>query len=167
MSIESFIIREAAFADMPALQALGHADMPGYFERCFEEQQEGRRAILLAAQEAHIIGYVFLNFQPRYQPFRRLGIPEIQDLFVSSAARRQGVGEALVQACEARARAQGCSDMGIAVGLHAGFGAAQRLYTRLGYIPDGAGIMYDRDAVHVGDMRIIDDDLTLMMIKPL
>lgn len=164
---QKFIIREATFADLVALQALGNAGMPGYFERCFEEQREGRRDILVAVQAEQITGYVFLNYQPRYKPFRRLGIPEIQDLFVRSEARRRGVGEALVQACEARARAKGCSDMGIAVGLHAGFGSAQRLYARLGYIPDGAGIMYDREAVHMGDMRIIDDDLTLMMLKPL
>lgn len=162
-----FIIRTATAADMDALDALGNGAGSGYFARCFAEQDEGKRDILIAVQGDAVIGYVFLNFYPRYQPFRRLGIPEIQDLFVSSSARRQGVGEALVRTCEERARARQCSDMGIAVGLHAGFGSAQRLYVRLGYVPDGAGVMYDREAVHMGDMRIIDDDLTLMMLKPL
>lgn len=167
MTAQTFIIRTATFDDLPALENLGNGGGAGYFERCFSEQDEGKRDILVAVIDDALVGYVFLNYYPRYQPFRRLGIPEIQDLFVNPQARRQGVGEALVLACEERARTRQCSDMGIAVGLHSGFGAAQRLYVRLGYVPDGAGVMYDRDAVHMGDMRIIDDDLTLMLIKPL
>jgi len=160
-------IRTAVSSDIPALQALGNAHEDQYFERCFAEQTEGKREILIAETDGQIAAYVMLNFNPRYQPFRRLGIPEIQDLFTASHARRQGIGEALVNACEDKARAHECTQIGIAVGLHAGFGAAQRIYVRKGYVPDGAGVMYDRDAVHMGDMRIIDDDLTLMLIKDL
>lgn len=160
-----FQITIADIKDIPALQALGNPHDQGYFERCFAEQAEGKRQIVLAESEGRVAGYVILNFHPRYQPFRRLGIPEVQDLFVSSDVRRQGIGEMLVTSCENIARDKGMTQMGMAVGLHAGFGAAQRLYVRMGYVPDGAGVMYDRDAVHVGDMRIIDDDLTLMMVK--
>ena len=167
MSLQDLKIRDAQAVDIPALELLGNPNPEGYFARCFEEQAAGKRFILVAEISGQMAGYVFLNMNPRYQMFRRLGIPEIQDLYVTSDARRQGVGETLVQACEERARVQGASDMGIAVGLHAGFGAAQRLYARLGYVPDGAGVMYDREAVHVGDMRIIDDDLTLMLVKAL
>ena len=161
------LIRLATLDDLLALVTLDQSNEAGYFERCFEEQAQGRREILVATWGEKITGYVFLNGNPRYQPFRRLGIPEIQDLFVSPDVRRQGIGESLVQECEARARAKGCTQMGIAVGLHAGFGAAQRIYVRLGYVPDGAGVMYDRDAVRVGEMRAIDDELTLMMVKDL
>ncbi len=167
MSLKDLHIRDAQTADMAGLESLGNPNPDGYFARCFDEQGEGKRFILVAEVAGQIAGYVFLNMNPRYQMFRRLGIPEIQDLYVASVARRQGVGEALVRFCEERARAQGATQMGIAVGLHAGFGAAQRLYARLGYVPDGAGVMYDRAAVHVGDMRIIDDDLTLMLVKDL
>lgn len=160
-------VRIAAPDDISALKGLGNPHEQGYFERCFEEQALGKRVILVSEANGKISGYVFLNWNPRYQPFRRLNIPEIQDLYVSPDARRQGIGEALVNACESHAREKGCTHMGIAVGLHAGFGAAQRIYVRKGYVPDGAGVMYDRDAVHMGDMRIIDDDLTLMMIKDL
>ncbi len=161
------IIKPAELKDMPALSALVSMHEDGYFERCFQEQAEGKREILVAVRDGRISGYVFLNWNPRYQPFRRLGIPEIQDLFVLPDARRQGIGEMMVKACEDMARAKNCTQMGIAVGLHAGFGAAQRIYVRLGYVPDGAGIMHDRDAVRVGEMRAIDDDLTLMMVKDL
>lgn len=163
----SISVKSATKDDISALKALGNSYEDRYFERCFEEQDEGKRLILVAEAKGQIAGYVILNFHPRYQPFRRLGIPEVQDLYVHPDARRQGMGEILVKACEDEARTRDCTQMGMAVGLHAGFGAAQRLYVRMGYVPDGAGVMYDRDAVHVGDMRIIDDDLTLMMVKDL
>lgn len=165
--MQNLKIRDAQATDIPALAALGNPNPDGYFARCFVEQAEGKRIILVAEIAGQIVGYVFLNMNPRYQMFRRLEIPEIQDLYVTSAARRQGVGEALVQSCEDRAHALGIMQMGIAVGLHAGFGAAQRLYARRDYVPDGAGVMYDRAPVHAGDMRLIDDDLTLMLVKEL
>jgi hypothetical protein len=57
--------------------------------------------------------------------------------------------------------------MGIGVGLHRAFGAAQRLYIRLGYIPDGNGITYDRLQIAPGEFRPVDDDLCLIMVKEL
>ncbi len=165
MNNPDFYINPAKMADLQALQALEHGHEPGYYERCFEEQGAGNRLILLAVKDDKTVGYVLLNWNPRYQPFRRLNIPEIQDLYVTPDARRQGIGEALVAECESRARSKGCTQMGIAVGLHAGFGAAQRIYVRLGYVPDGGGVTYDREAVRGGEMRAIDDELTLMMIK--
>lgn len=161
------MIKKAEIQDIQGLMSLGHEANPAYYEKNLEEQAAGHREVYLAFQEEDLAGYVILNWQPRYQPFRRLGIPEIQDLFVSSSHRRQGIGEALVRHCEACAQEAGKNEMGIAVGLHAGFGAAQRLYIRMGYIPDGSGVTYDRAFVNTGEMRPVDDDLTLMLIKNL
>lgn len=157
----------AKIQDLQALKSLAPGCEAGYFEQCLQEQEEGRRLVLLAWVGEIPAGYVFLNRHPRYQPFRRLGIPEIQDLYVSPERRRQGVGESLVRACERQALKEGHAQMGIAVGLHAGFGAAQRLYIRLGYMPDGGGVTYDRTSVRMGEMRPVDDDLTLMLVKDL
>jgi hypothetical protein len=55
--------------------------------------------------------------------------------------------------------------LGISVGLHAGFGAAQRLYIRLGFVPDGLGVTYDREAVQPSAPHPVDDDLALMLLK--
>lgn len=167
MTNPSLTIKTADINDLQALEALGYSHDAGYYERCFEEQDAGKREIVLAIWEGQLAGYAFLNWNPRYQPFRRLEIPEIQDLYVAPDMRRKGIGEALIFACEGRALDKGCTQMGMAVGLHSGFGAAQRLYVRLGYVPDGSGITYDRDAVRVGEMRAIDDELTLMMVKDL
>lgn len=164
-------IRKAGEQDLQALYRIA-ADMKAmheerYFERCLAEQQEGRRVIFIALDQDQPLGYVQLVWSPLYPPFRRLNIPEIQDLNVIPAARRQGLGEQLVETCEAQARSAGRTEMGISVGLHARFGAAQRLYVRKGYVPDGAGVLYDEAPVAVGEMRAVDDLLTLKLVKPL
>ena len=138
-----------------------------YFTRCMAETVAGNRAMVVAENEVRVVGYVMLNRQSRYPSFRRMNIPEIQDLYVLPAFRRGRVGERLVAACEAQARADACDMIGLAVGLHAGFGAAQRLYVRLGYMPDGAGMVYDMDCVGEGAFVNVDDDLNLMMVKDL
>lgn len=138
-----------------------------YFERCMEEQAEGRRTVFLAEENGTALGYAMINWLPLYPLFRRLGMPEIQDLNVVPGARRQGAGASLVAACEGAARQAGKTEMGISVGLHSGFGAAQRLYVRLGYIPDGAGAMHDEMPVPAGEIRPVDDVLTLKLVKNL
>ncbi len=165
-------IRRATIADLDALHAIAR-DMrahhePGYFERCLAEIASGKRDVLMMiGDDGSAAGYVQMIWQPLYAPFRRLGIPEIQDLNVVPAARRQGFGAQLVAACERMAQERGHTSVGIGVGLHAAFGAAQRLYVRAGYIPDGAGVAYDDDGVTAHDVRPIDDLLTLKLVKDL
>ncbi len=56
---------------------------------------------------------------------------------------------------------------GIGVGLYAAYGAAQRLYARRGYVPDGRGVVYRNVAVEPGASVTVDDDLVLMMTRRL
>lgn len=164
-------IRQAVQEDIPLLEdiakAQGDSNEAAYFEKSLAEQAAGNRMIFIAEQGGRVAGYVQLNWKPTYVPFRRLDIPEIQDLNVVPAARRQGVGAALVEACEKTAREKGRTDIGIAVGLYPRYGAAQRLYVRRGYVPDGAGIAYDDIPVQAGEMRAVDDLLTLKLIRSL
>jgi GNAT superfamily N-acetyltransferase len=146
--------------------ALGYAKEDGYFERCLEEQAAGRRTVLVArGQDGQDAGYGMLNWTPRYRLYARLGWPEIQDLNVLHAMRRQGVAQAIIGHCEGLAQEKGCGGVGISVGLTAAYGPAQRLYVRLGFVPDGNGVTYDREALHHGTSVILDDDLCLMMVK--
>ncbi len=140
---------------------------PGYFERCVEEQDAGRREILIVNDGAGDIGYGMLNRQPQYALYKRIGIPEIQDLNVIPEARRQGIGTALIHALEDVARGLGYRQVGISVGLHADYGPAQRLYVKLGYVPDGLGVTYDRVTLAAGEIRPVDDNLCLMMVRDL
>jgi GNAT superfamily N-acetyltransferase len=140
----------------------------GYFARCLQEQAQGARVFYLAvAADGAIAGYAQLIWSPAYAPFRRLGIPEIQDINVLPACRRQGIGALLVDHAETLARAAGRTDIGISVGLSSSFGAAQRLYVRKGYMPDGCGIFCDNEAVQPGALYAVDEFLTLKLTKTL
>lgn len=57
--------------------------------------------------------------------------------------------------------------IGIGVGLYADYGAAQRLYPKLGYRPDGRGITYREHPVAPGSSVPVDDDLVLWMTRRL
>jgi GNAT superfamily N-acetyltransferase len=153
----TFPIREATVVDIPLLDGIAGRKEQGYFERCFAEKRR-----IFAAGEA---GYVQLNMRPNYEAFRRQNIPEVQDLIVLPEFRNRGIGRSLVAHCEAVVKAAGGGALGISVGLDHGFGAAQRLYVKMGYVPDGAGIAYDDMPVRRGEMRAVDDNLTLKMVK--
>lgn len=172
-------IRPATAADIEGLyriaEDMGATNEKNYFERCLAEQQEKKREVLVAEQSGRLIGYVLLVWTPLYATFRRLDIPEIQDLNVIPDARGQGVGGKLVDACEALVRTAGKPDVGISVGLSQRFGAAQRLYVKKGYVPDGAGVCYDDVPVRGDEWRTIlfqhmtspDKLLTLKLVKNL
>lgn len=179
MNIE---IKQATEDDIPALYGLyeqiGKQDA-GYFEACFEKECLILMAALLptvipATCEAGNnsgdlvdVGFGILNFKPKYSLYQKLEIPEIQDLNVVPDARQQGVATALLEAFENIARDQGAEQIGISVGLTKDYGAAQRLYAKQGYIPDGYGATYNREGVTKGQAYPMDDDLALMMVKSL
>ncbi len=146
---------------------LGSNKDTDYFDRNFEEQEAGRRQVYIAEYESQPAGYCILNWQPKYGLYRKLEIPETQDLNVLPGFRRRGIAKAMIAHCEDLARRKGCEMMGISVGLHASYGPAQILYVKLGYIPDGQGITCDRKTVLPGEIKPVDDNLCLMMVKNL
>jgi GNAT superfamily N-acetyltransferase len=159
-------LREATRDDIPALYALydsiGKKD-DGYFEHAFE----AGAIPVMAYEDGILAGFALLNWHPRYSLYRKLGIPEIQDLNVVPFLRRRGIARAIVEGCEARARAKGCELMGIAVGLTKDYGPAQIMYIKMGYVPDGNGATYDRQGVNANATYTLDDDFALMLVKPL
>lgn len=135
----------------------------GYFEAVFDKDC----ILLVAEKENQIVGFGLLNFEPKYNFYQKLGIPEIQDVNVLPQYRQQGIATALIESFENLARDQDAEYIGISVGLTNDFGPAQRLYCKLGYIPDGNGITYDREFVDPGQSVNVNDDLCLMMVKKL
>ncbi|MCE7887853.1 MAG: GNAT family N-acetyltransferase [Alphaproteobacteria bacterium PRO2] len=164
-------IRQAGYKDLDSLRemslAMRQAKEPDYFEQQIEFQEAGERLILIAAEEGEDAGYCLLNWEPKYGYFKAHEIPEIQDLNVLPEFRRQGIATKMILYCEELAARKGCKRMGISFGLHPGFGAAQRLYIKLGYVPDGYGATYDRKIVAEGEFKPIDDQLCLMLVKNL
>lgn len=169
--IQNVLIRKAEPADISRLWQVVHdmrlAKEPGYFEDLLAHQEEGRKILLLAEMGGNLTGFCILNWMPRYGLFKKLGIPETQDLNVLPSYRRQGLATALIASCENLAEGRGCTQIGISFGLHAGFGPAQSLYFKLGYMPDGYGVTYDRKTVQAGEIRPVDDHLCLMLVKHL
>ncbi|MGH1456950.1 MAG: GNAT family N-acetyltransferase [Alphaproteobacteria bacterium] len=139
-----------------------------YYEQCFERQALGDFDLYAVSfRDVGFVGHCILNWSPRYGLFKKLGVPEVQDLNVIPEFRKRGIGRKLVEYCEDRAAERGYDVMGIGVGLDQSFGAAQRLYIKMGYVPDGFGVTYDRKPVGVGDFKPIDENLSLMMMKSL
>jgi len=159
-------IRQATEKDIPALHGLygqiGKKD-EGYFEVLFEKGC----AVLIAEHEKQLVGFGVLNFEPKYNLYQRLNIPEIQDLNVIPEMRQRGIATALVRACEEVAKDKGLEYVGISVALTKAYGPAQRLYAKLGYMPDGNGVTYDRKPIQSECAYTVDDDLCLMMVKDL
>ena len=88
---------------------------------------QGERALLVAEDEAGIVGTVQLILaQPENQPHRA----ELAKMLVHRRARRQGLGEALMQAAQTCARE--CGKTLLMLDTTAGMDA-ERLYTRLGW----------------------------------
>ncbi|MGB4106375.1 MAG: GNAT family N-acetyltransferase [Alphaproteobacteria bacterium] len=162
-------ISEASRKDLTSLrdmsQAMRQSKDPDYFEQQLTYVEEGARAVLIASMDGVDAGYCILNWQPKYGFFKANNIPEIQDLNVLRDFRRRGIATHIIGRCEAMAVKKGYGTMGISFGLDASYGAAQRLYVKLGYIPDGHGVTYDRRAVPFGEFKPVDDQLCLMMVK--
>ena len=116
--------------------------------------------------ERATVGALLATIDADYPGFRDAGIPEIQDLNVRRDYRRRGIGSALLDEAERRIsqRAEGA---GIAFGLYADYGAAQRLYVKRGYVPDGRGLHYRVNPVVAGETYRVDDDLLLYLVKRL
>lgn len=164
-------LRIASVADVPVLWnmavAMGSAKSDGYFDLALEHQDEGIRQVFIATLNEEDVGYCMLAWEPKYAFFRKMDIPEIQDLNVLAPFRKRGIGGYMIDYCENLVRQAGKDYMGIGVGMDASYGPAQRLYITRGYVPDGNGVTYDRKPIVKGDFKPVDDEMSLMLIKDL
>ena len=129
-------------------------------------QEQGIRDFLLATFENEFAGYLTINWTSHYPPFRNRGIPEIVDFNVLKKFQRRGIGTALMD--EAERRIQQVSPIaGIGFGITKDYGAAQILYIKRGYIPDGRGLLLDGESLDYGRRVTISDDLVICLTKHL
>lgn len=150
-----------------AFQALGWNKPRLQYETYLGEQAAGYRSVFVCRVEGVFAGYVTIVWDSRYPPFEMENIPEIVDLNVLPEFRQRGLGERLVRECERLAEARGHQKIGLGVGLLADYGSAQRLYFRLGFMPDGRGLYSGNRAVHYGEAVTANDDLALFLSKKL
>lgn len=136
------------------------------FERYLEDQNESRRTVLFGLAGDEFAGYITVNWQPTYPRLAASGTPELQDLNVLPELRRRGIGTALIHAAE-REVEERFTTVGIAVGLHPGYNAAQRLYVKLGYVPDGNGVTVAERPISELQTIVMDDNVVLHFEKTL
>ena len=106
--------------------------------RYFKEQESGEREVLVAEVEGALAGYILILPCAKQGPFAEI-YPELSDFNVFEPFQNQGIGNLLLE--EAEKRVKLISDkVTLGVGLHSGYGPAQRLYIKRGYIPDGTGV---------------------------
>ena len=94
------------------------------------------------------------------------GIPGVVDLKVLEPYRKKGIGNRLMDVAEEIAGAYG-DKVYLDVCLNSDYGAAQRLYIKRGYIPDGKGVYYEEKVCLVDAPCKNDDELTLCLVKDL
>lgn len=167
-------IKSFRASDIPIIvDAFGRANWPkpaAIFETYLQEQLTGARLVWVAYVNDQFAGYVTLNWQSQYESFAAARIPEIMGLNVLPPFRKVGVGSMLLDIAEKEAATKS-EVVGIGVGLYAGadggYGSAQRLYVKRGYIPDGKGITYNGQPTIPGHSYPLDDDLVLWFTKEL
>ena len=136
------------------------------YEMRIKHQAEGKSVSLVAEYQGNVAGYIHVYPNSEWGAFSNQGYPEIVDFGVLEKYRRHGIGSKLMDTAEHIAEEY--SDIVyLGVGMHSGYGSAQRMYVKRGYIPDGSGVWYgDKVCGHYADCRN-DDDLVLYMSKRL
>lgn len=136
------------------------------FQQYYREQREGVRKVFVAASGGDLLGYATLLPQSLAGPFAGMGIPTVYDFNVLQRYQRQGVGTSILNAIEEEVGA--CSPrICLGVGLHWGYGQAQRMYVKRGYVPDGSGVWYRDKRLEQYAPCCNDDDLVLYLTKEL
>ena len=142
-----------------------HQSIEKYKSR-LKDQSEGKAIALVAEYKGCVAGYVNVYPNPKSGPFVNQGYPEIVDFGVLAKYRRKGIGSKLMDVAEMVAIKY--SDIvTIAVGLHEGYGSAQRMYVKRGYIPDGSGLWYGEKVCPIFSNCCNDDDMILYFSKKL
>jgi len=131
--------------------------------RYFEEQESGEREVLVAEVEGAVAGYITILPSAKHGPFAEV-YPELSDFNVFEPFRNQGVGSQLLEEAEKRVELVSIK-VSLGVGLHSGYGPAQRLYIKRGYIPDGTGVWYRNQPLEMNATSQNNDDLVLYLSK--
>lgn len=130
----------------------------------YQEQAEKKRMVFIAEYQGMVAGICTLVLNPGEGPFGNQEIPEIVDFGVFKEMRNLGIGTALLDTVEKEASKLN-KKVYLAVGVHSGYGAAQRLYVKRGYIPDGSGVWYQDKPLEQYAVCKNDDELLLFFSK--
>jgi GNAT superfamily N-acetyltransferase len=120
----------------------------------------GRQTYLVAWDADEPVAHAAIAFADT-----RLGVPEIQDVFVRENRRGQGIGEAVTSAAEQLVAARGHRRVSIGYGI--ANDAAKRLYTKLGYRAAGVPPERVQGTIMVRSGPLEVDDTLIYLVKDL
>lgn len=124
------------------------------------QQARGEILYLAAWDDGRAVGHELLRWKGR------LGLPQVEDLFVRPERRDEGFGTRLLEAAEGEARSRGYRELGLGVALDNG--GARRLYARLGYAPAAADpYLVTYHAYGDDGIQRIVNELTVFLVKRL
>ncbi|CAM3237412.1 GNAT family N-acetyltransferase [Vagococcus fessus] len=130
-----------------------------------KEQETKKRWVYVALLDGKVAGYVTLVPLAKEGPFKGK-YPEIVDFNVFETFQKQGIGNRLLDEAESQAK-DFSKVITLGVGLHKGYGPAQRLYVKRGYIPDGSGVWFNNKNAEMAEPCLNNDDLALYLSKNL
>lgn len=138
----------------------------GKYESRLQHQSEGKAISLVAEYHGNVAGYINIYPDSEWGAFAGRGYPELVDFGVLEKYRRNGIGSKLMDIAEQIAL-EYADIVYLGVGMHAGYGSAQRMYVKRGYIPDGSGVWYGDEVCEQNADCRNDDDLVLYLSKKL
>lgn len=141
-----------------------HTDISKFLAR-LRDKAEGKCISLTAVYDGQPAGYVNI-YKTGTGGFGGKGLPVIVDFGVLEKYRRRGIGSRLMDAAE-QAAGRYADTVWLGVGLHSGYGSAQRMYVKRGYIPDGTGVWYQGKVLDQYAPCENDDELVLFLSKKL
>lgn len=136
------------------------------FNDYYNQQENNERVVIIAEVNDEVAGYVTLLSSAKDGPFADSKIPEIVDFNVLIKYQKRGIGNKIMDVVETIAKEK-CEYVSLSVGLHYGYGSAQRMYVKRGYLPDGTGVWYNGKQLEQYAKCENDDDLTLYFLKSL
>lgn len=167
---QSIIIRDMVFSDAQIITdeevAQGWDQTIEKYHRRLRDQASGTAVSLVAEYKGNVAGYINVYPNSKWGSFANQGLPEIIDIGVLEKYRNLGIGNKLMNVAEMIA-AKYSNTVYLGVGLHQGYGAAQRMYVKRGYIPDGSGVWYGNTICPPYSDCCNDDDLVLYLSKTL
>lgn len=165
---DNLIIRTMTISDIEKLvdnfKEQGWQKSYELFNEYYKQQEINEKLVIIAEIDNDVAGYVTLLPYAKVGPFANKSIPEIVDFNVLIKYQKRGIGSKMMDITESLARYKS-EYVSLSVGLHSGYGSAQRMYIKRGYIPDGTGVWYNGNQLEPYAKCKNDDDLTLYLLK--
>lgn len=136
-----------------------------YLKR-IDDHNKGKCIALVAEYQGKVAGYVNVYPDCKTGAFGNMGLPQIMDFGVLEKYRCKGIGTKLMDIAENIAK-EFADTVYLGVGLHSGYGSAQRMYVKRGYIPDGSGVWYEDSVCRPYANCRNNDELVLYFSKKL